>query len=257
MVKRMNTFFLSLYFGLFLLLGIGNPAFAQSRETNKLIKKGNDFYNNKKFNDAEVEYRKALEKNKSSFAGKFNLADALYKQGKFEDAAKIFKELSNSTQNKEELAKVNYNLGNSYLKQEKYRESVESYKKALKLNPKDEDARYNLAYALKMIQKQQQNQQNQDQQNKDQQKQNQQNQNQQNQDQQNKNQENKDQEQQNQQNQQQQNQENKSQKQNSNQLSEEQAKQMLEAIGQNEKEAKDKLKKVPIRAKSGKPSKDW
>lgn len=256
MVKQLTYLLLNLYIGLFLLVGTGDTAWAQSRETNKLVKKGNEFYNNKKFNDAEVEYRKALDKDKKSFAGKFNLADALYKQGKYEDAAKIFQELSNSTKEKEELAKVHYNLGNAYLKQDKFRESVESYKKALKLNPKDEDTRYNLAYALKKIKQQQQNNQNQQNQKKqDQNKQDQNKQDQNKQDQENKDKQNQDQ--QNQNNQQQKEEENKNQKQNSNQLSEEQAKQMLEAIGQNEKETKDKYKKVPIRAKSGKPKRDW
>ena len=70
-----------------------------------------------------------------------------------------FFQLSKQTTDKELLSKINHNLGNSYLESKKYEESVKAYKQALKNNPKDEDARYNLAYAQKML-LQQQNQEN-------------------------------------------------------------------------------------------------
>ena len=145
-----------------------------------LIRKGNSDYKNGKYSDAELNYRKSVEKNSKSVVGSYNLGDALYKQKKYEEAADQFK--NNAAQpgvDKKQQTNANFNLGNSLLKAEKYEESIEAYKKALKNNPKDDDARYNLAYAQsKLMQQQQQQQQdkkdnkdNKDNQKKDQQKQ--------------------------------------------------------------------------------------
>jgi tetratricopeptide (TPR) repeat protein len=117
---------------------------------------------------------KSLEKNRESKAAQFNLGDALYKQEKYEDALRQFEgAASNKNLSKTAQANAYHNLGNSYLKAQKFPESVDAFKNALKLNPKDNDTRYNLAYAQAMLQKQKQQQQQQNQ-NKDQQKQDQQ-----------------------------------------------------------------------------------
>ena len=93
-----------------------------------------------------------------------------------------------NAQSKETKAGAYYNIGNAFMKQQQYQDAVKSYIESLKLNPNDQDTKYNLSYALeKLRQRQQQqnkskdnkqdrrkNQQNQDQQNQDQQKQNQQ-----------------------------------------------------------------------------------
>ena len=55
----------------------------------KLVRDGNKQYKSGKFSDAETNYRKSLDKNKSSFTGTYNLGDALYKQKKYEEAAYI------------------------------------------------------------------------------------------------------------------------------------------------------------------------
>ncbi|MBK8414246.1 MAG: tetratricopeptide repeat protein [Bacteroidetes bacterium] len=68
------------------------------------------------------------------------------------------------TTDPKEKASSYHNLGNSMVKAQKYAESIDAYKKALKLNPADNDTRYNLAYAQAMLRKQQEQQQ-QDQQN--------------------------------------------------------------------------------------------
>lgn len=222
------------------LTGFSSLAFGQ-REANKLLEKGNAFYNNKKYNDAEVEYRKAITKSTNQFKSKFNLGDALYKQGKFEDAQKVFSEASTLAGDKADKAKAFHNIGNSFVKQEKFKEAADAYKKALKSNPEDEETRYNLAYAQKMIPKQeeQKNQQNQDKDNKNQDQNQDQNQ---------------------QQKQQQQNADNQQQqkpKPQQGQMSEEQAKQMLEALGKNEKDIQEKLKKIRMQGSKQKLEKDW
>ena len=182
-------------------------------------------------------------KSQPTNTGIFNLADAVYKQNRFDEAAGKFSELAEQMTNPVEKARAYHNLGNSQLMNQKIDESIESYKKALRQNPTDLETKYNLAYAqlLKNQQQQQQNQQNQDQnkdQNKDQQ--------QQNQDQQNKDQ-NKDQQQQNQQQQQAQN-----------KISKDNAEQLLQALQNDEKNIQDKVKKVQAaEAKRQKVEKEW
>lgn len=144
-----------------------------------LIRKGNSSYRKQHFDEAEVYYRKSLEKDPKNTTATFNLGNSLFKQKKFEESMQKYLQVANSTNDPKTKANAYYNLGNSYLKNKQYAESIEFYKKALRLNPKDFDAKYNLEYARRMLLLEQQKKQQQEQ------KQNQQQQNQQNNSQQN------------------------------------------------------------------------
>lgn len=141
----------------FILVSIS--AFAQKERAS--IRSGNKQYEQKNYTKAETDYLNALSKNKNSIEAQFNLGDALYKLKKYPEAIQQFDQLSKQTTDKDLLSKINHNLGNSYLEAKKYEESVKAYKEALKNNSKDEDSRYNLAYAQKMLQ-QQKNKENKD-----------------------------------------------------------------------------------------------
>jgi len=222
---------------------------SQAQNVNSTIRRGNNAYNDKKFKDAEIDYKSSVTTDPKSFAGNYNLGNTYYKQGNSDDATKQFMQAAGTTKDPIEQSKAYYNLGNSYLKSEKYQESVDAYKMALRQNPKDEDARYNLAYALAKLKAQQQknNQQNKNQQNKDQQKKNQQ----QKQQQQQKNQDQK-KDQQQKQDQQQQEQKKSSQP----KISKEEAERMLQALkNQEQKLQKKNAKKFD--ATGGKPEKEW
>ena len=199
-----------------------------------------------KFADAETEYRKALNKKPNDVKWNFNLADAIYKQGRFDEAAGKFGELADKMEIPEEKARVYHNMGNSQLMNSKVDESIESYKKALRQNPTDLETKYNLAYAQFLKKKQEEQQKNQDQ-NKDQDKQDQ-NKDQQDQ---NKDQQNKDkQDQQNKQDQQQQPQQNK--------ISKENAEQLLQVLQNDERNIQDKVKKAQaVQAKRTRTEKEW
>jgi len=201
-----------------------------------------------KFSNAETEYRKALNKRPNDLQWNFNLADAIYKQQRFDEAAGKFSELAEKMETPEEKARVLHNLGNSQLMNQKIDESIETYKKALRQNPNDLDTKYNLAYAQLLKKKQEQQQQNQDQ-NQDQQDQNQDKQDQ-NQDQNQQNKENKDQQNQDQQQQQQQAQQNK--------ISKENAEQLLQVLQNDERQIQDKVKKMQAaQAKRARTEKEW
>jgi tetratricopeptide (TPR) repeat protein len=145
----------------------GGPAYAQS--VRSLVNQGNGLYRDQKFNDAEVDYRKALEKEEGLVQGHFNLGNALHKQGKFDEAVKEYEEAMGKAQETDTKAYAHYNVGNSRMKEQKFEDAVRSYVETLKLKPSDEEARYNLSYALEKlkVQQQQQQQQNKQKQNQD------------------------------------------------------------------------------------------
>ena len=100
---------------------------------------------------------------------RFNLADALFKAGKLEQAAELFRALG--TDDKSPLAAAaRYNLGNTLLQKQEFKDAAESYRRTLELLPGDPDARRNMEIALRALREQEQKQQ-QDKQDKDQDKQ--------------------------------------------------------------------------------------
>jgi Ca-activated chloride channel family protein len=130
-----------------------------AQEEKKQIRDGNKAYVAGKYKEAEDHYQKSIDLKPDNFTGGFNLGDAYYKQGKYKEAAAKFEELSKSISGNDQLsAKAYHNLGNSLLKDKKYEESINAYKKSLTLNSKDDDTRYNLSYARQMMIQQQQKQ---------------------------------------------------------------------------------------------------
>lgn len=172
---------------------MGSAAWAQKLPERSHIRKGNRVYEQGAFAEAQDGYREALKLDSMSVEALFNMGDAQYALEEFEAAEQTFARLAegNGRLTKEQKAKTYYNLGNAQFKQQKLQEALESYKESLRLNPNDEQAKYNYVYTKRLLsenqnqdQNQDQNQQNQNQdQNQDQNQQNQQDQNQQNQDQ--------------------------------------------------------------------------
>ncbi len=119
-----------------------------------------------KFSKAEVNYKKAKETEQDYLEAEFNLGDALHKQARYDDSRKKFESIISRPNISPEVKSGAYhNIGNSYLeeflkdpqnKSDKLDESIESYKNALRNNPADTDARYNLEFARKLKQQQQQ-----------------------------------------------------------------------------------------------------
>ena len=227
------------------------PVLVHGQAERKYIRQGNKQYKEEVFDESEILYRKALEKEQQSDSGEFNLGDAMYKQEKFEDAARGFHKLAENQTDPVKLGELYHNIGNSLLKANQLEASIEAYKQALRNNPADNETRHNLAYAQQM-QQQQQDQQNQDQ-NQDQQDQDQQDQDQD----QNQDQQDQDQDQNQDQQDQQQNQDQQQQQQQQPQISREDAQRMLQALQQDEQELQEKLKKQKAQATKVKVLKDW
>lgn len=158
-----------------------------NRKERKAVRSGNSLYEQGRYSEAEVDYKKALEANPASEVATYNLALSLLNQaGKSDNkndknspenqAAQMLSNLAATTSNQGLASKAYYNLGNIAFKNEQYDQSIEMYKNCLRRNPDDDDARDNLRLAQKKKQQQEQ-QQNQQQQDKQEQEEQQQQQN--------------------------------------------------------------------------------
>lgn len=231
------------YIGTFLILFTVLFSVSAQKAEREFIRKGNRAFKDSVFVDADVNYRKALEVNPKSTISMYNLGNTLVRQNKPKEAMEQYTAAAKIEKDKSKLAYIYHNMGDIFQSQKDYAKAVEAYKESLRNNPKDNETRYNLALAQKLLNEQKQDQQNQDQnQHKDQQK---------------KEQENKEQEkQQNQQNNQQQ-QPPKTQQQNNEQMSKENAEQLLKSVMQDEKDVQDKVKKQQQVIQGGRLEKDW
>lgn len=149
------------------------------KQERNLINEGNKLYNQQRYSEAEVLYRKALELKPNSEFATYNLATSLIRQtgtkdlnngnNPLQEAQSLLQGLLESAQSDLIVEKASYNLGNIAFNNNDFKQSIEYYKNALRKNPDNEQARTNLRLAQKKQQQQQQNQdKNQDQQNKDQ-----------------------------------------------------------------------------------------
>ena len=259
--------------------------FAQSER--KMARKGNTQYETGNFIDAEINYKKALEKNADLLEAQFNLGDALVKQERFDEALEAFEKVSSSTENPNLKANALHNKGNVLLSQQDLEGALESYKDALRIDPKDHETRHNYAYVKKRLdqqqQEQEQNEDNQDE-NKDEKEQNeenkdkgdQENEDSEDQDQKNSEDEDKKEDQQdqgeNKEDESEQDQKDKGQtdgedtdeekkgeqpKPRENKLSSEEAQRLLDALNQQEDKVQDKMKKHKLKGAKVKIEKDW
>ena len=209
-----------------------SPLFAQKEAPD--IRHGNKDYKKDNFSEAEIDYRRGLEKNNHSYEAHYNLGDALFRQDKYPEAAEEFVKAAqciDPKKDKSKAAQTYHNLGNSLFAQQQYDMAIAAYQQSLRANPKDDDTRYNLVKAMQMLQQQQDQKQDQKQQQQQQQQQQEQQQ----------------QEQQEQQQQQQQQQEQ--------QMDKETAEQILQALEQDEQETQEKLQRQ--QGSKRRVEKDW
>ncbi|MBN1447445.1 MAG: tetratricopeptide repeat protein [Bacteroidetes bacterium] len=264
---------------------------ATAQSYRSTVNEGNEYYREEEYDRARELYEQAAATEAERPESHFNIGNAAYRTEDIQKALEAYEKAGMRVRDKATLARTLYNAGNTFLKaadegkehpalqqaagaqgadlrEQAYRQAIEWYKKALKLDPTDEDARYNLTYARKKLDELQQQQQNQDQNKDQQQKQKDQDkeQDQQNQDK-NRDEEQQKKDQQDQQQQQQQNQKDQDQEQKAKpeqqqskpkeepQMSKQQAEQILRALERQEKELqKKKRQQVGVRTSV---EKDW
>lgn len=230
--------------GIILLLLTAISVSAQKAERD-YIRKGNRAYKDSTYVNAEVNYRKAIDVNPKSAISMYNLGNTLMQQNKLQEAMEQFVAATKMEKDKGNLAQIYHNMGVIFHSGKDYAKAVEAYKESLRNNPKDNETRYNLALAQKMLKDQEQNQQNQDQnqgQNQDKKEQEKE--------------QDKDKQDQNQQDQQNQDQQQQPPQPQENQMSKENAEQLLKSVMQDEKDVQDKVKKQQV-IQGGRLEKDW
>ena len=209
-----------------------------AQQDKREVRSGNRAFRSKNYNEAEIDYRKGLVKDSTSFISAYDLASSLYMQKDYENAARTLDKVADQLSQSEYASRWYFNKGNIALQQQDYKTAVDAFKQALLLDPEDLQAKESYIYAKEKLKDRQ------DGQNQQQDGQNQQdNQNQQ--DDQNKQ---NDQNQQDDQNQQPQPQPNDDQQPQQDpagqQISPQQAQQMLKAIQAKEKETQEKVEKA-------------
>lgn len=124
------------------------------------LQKANEAYRSGRYADAEDIYTKVKGNAQMLKVAKFGQATALYKQGKWQESAKIYQELLKDTEvlTEEQTAQILHNLGNISMKGKAYEQAIELYQDALIANPNDDDTRYNLVLAQKLKQQNENNQ---------------------------------------------------------------------------------------------------
>lgn len=212
---------------------------ASAQTDRQYIREGNKQFRIGQYDKAEVSYRKAVESNPKNPQAIFNLGNALLAQKKDSAAVQQFEQSARMESNPLRKSAAYHNMGVICQTHKMYDDAIEAYKNALRMNPNDDETRYNLVLCKHLKKKQddknKQNQQNKDDKNKDDKKD-------QNKDQ-NKDKDKKD--------------DNKQQQQQKPQMSKDNAEQLLNAAIQNEKMTQDKMKKQQQKPQRRNVLKNW
>lgn len=135
------------YIILSLFLGLSTAVGAQTDR--QFVREGNNLFNKQQYDKAEVQYRKALSKNPSNPQAVYNLGCALMMQNKDSAAIVQYQKAAKLETNKLRLASVYHNIGVICQNHKMYGEAITAYEQSLRNNPKDDETRYNLALCKK------------------------------------------------------------------------------------------------------------
>lgn len=135
------------------LLAIG----AQAQTDRTHIRQGNRLFHQQKYEQAEVEYRKAVGKNSANPQAHYNLGCALFAQKKDSAAVKQYEMAGRLEKAPRRKAMVYHNLGVVCQQHQLYDQAIAAYEESLRNNPNDNETRYNLALCQRLQKKQKQN----------------------------------------------------------------------------------------------------
>jgi len=143
-----------------LLMGASLTSSAQTQNGDAQVRSGNRYYKKKQLDQSQQQYEEAVRKAPENPTANYNLGNAQFRKNNYADAANSYNNsVEHSGDDKAMQEKGLYNKGVALIKQQKLQESIEAWKKALRLNVNDEDARENLQKALMQLKQQQQQQQ--------------------------------------------------------------------------------------------------
>lgn len=125
-----------------------NSVLLFGQEKDKNLYNGNQSFKEKKYADAEADFRVTESKKspKKATAG-YNLGNSVYRQNQQGEAQIRYIQALEHAKTKEEKHRIYHNLGNTFMLEKKYDLAADAYKNALRNNPNDEETRYNYALA--------------------------------------------------------------------------------------------------------------
>ena len=209
-----------------------------AQKKDKTLPKGNDAFAEKKYADAEADYRISQSKYPKKAVASYNLGNSIYRQKQVAEAKNQFAKAIKEAKTKTEKHRAFHNLGNCLFTEKEYGGAVEAYKNALRSNPNDEETRYNFALAKEYLKNNPPKSEDDKNKNKD------------------KNKDEKEKEKKDQ------NKDNKNNDQGKPKpqpggISKERLQNLLDAVQNEEKKVQDKVNKEKVRANPNKPEKDW
>ena len=128
-------------------------------------------YKEEKYLDALKYYKSAQKNAPENIEFSDEIGQTAYKARQFDIAEKIYRQNASNKLSKQEKANNWHNAGNALMKKQNYSDAVEAYKESLRLNPADEETRYNLSEAIRQMKQAEKKQQNRNKQNSNQQQQ--------------------------------------------------------------------------------------
>lgn len=110
-----------------------------------------DSYKNKEYTQA-LDYYEAAQKGAPDGVDLSDeMAQSAYKAREFDKAEEIYKQTSSSKQSRTAKSDNYHNIGNARMKKKDYDGAIEAYKESLRLNPNEDQTRYNLSEAIRQL----------------------------------------------------------------------------------------------------------
>lgn len=145
-----------------LLILLGGFSFnANAQNDRQFIRSGNKYYRAQKYDKADIEYKKALERNPNNPEALYNMGCAKMMQENDSLALDYFDKAAQLQKDKKRKAQVYHNAGVILQNHKDYEKAIEAYKASLRNDPTNDETRYNLALCQKLLKNQQKNQNNQ------------------------------------------------------------------------------------------------
>ena len=221
---------------LFLILFFTSSITLSAQSYRDYIRRGNRQYRDSVYDKAQVEYQKGFQLDSSSVQVRYNLGNAMLYQGQPKEAMQQYEKAAAIDRNPARMHKIYHNMGVILQSQKQFQPAIQAYVKALQADPSDNETRYNLVLCQYQLQNNPNEQggggggnDKQDNQQEQKQEQQKQDQSKQKQDQQPK----------------------------ENEMSKENAEQMLNAAMQNERQTQDKVKKQLQQSQQRRLQKQW
>ena len=122
-----------------------------AQQEKREVRSGNRAFRSKNYNEAEIDYRKGLVKDSTSFISAYDLASSLYMQKDYENAARTLDKVADQLPQSEYASRWYFNKGNIALQQQDYKTAVDAFKQALLLDPEDLQAKESYIYAREKL----------------------------------------------------------------------------------------------------------